>query len=129
MNRQGNEFHALVVEDDEAIADMLSIALEDEGYHFTCVRNGGDALQWLQGADLLPNVILLDLMMPIMNGLQFRSAQKQDWRISHIPVVFLSATNNQELLRQVADEGSTLLAKPIDFTALWHTLQTIKDAA
>src|SRR4051794_38724785 len=80
----------LIVEDDAATRDALSIVLGDEGYTVVGVANGQEAIHHLHSA-APPNLILLDLMMPIMDGWQFRRAQVQDPRLDSIPVVVLSA--------------------------------------
>ena len=68
----------LVVDDDPDIRDSLREVLEDEGYEVACVGNGREALDHLKTANPRPCVILLDLMMPVMDGWQFRKEQKQD---------------------------------------------------
>ncbi|HYK41730.1 MAG TPA: response regulator [Thermoanaerobaculia bacterium] len=80
----------LVVEDDPELLAALSGALEDEGFGVTRARHGLDALGQLRSGRR-PCVILLDLMMPIMNGWQFRHEQRQDSELSKIPVVVVSA--------------------------------------
>lgn len=80
----------LVVEDDPELLAALSGALEDEGFGVSRARHGLDALGQLRSGRR-PCVILLDLMMPIMNGWQFRHEQRQDSELSKIPVVVVSA--------------------------------------
>ena len=74
----------LVVDDDPDIRDSLREVLEDEGYEVACVGNGREALDHLKTANPRPCVILLDLMMPVMDGWQFRKEQKQDAEIAGI---------------------------------------------
>ena len=82
----------LIVEDDEALREALSDALQDEGFSVAAAADGLEALDLLHlPANPNPSVILLDLTMPRMNGWQFRAAQQTDDRISGIPVVVLSA--------------------------------------
>jgi CheY-like chemotaxis protein len=69
--------------------------LEREGFTVTCACNGKEALRVL-GAGEDPALILLDMMMPVMNGLEFRAAQQRDPRLAGIPVVVLSATPGSE---------------------------------
>ncbi len=80
----------LVVEDDADLLAALSGALEDEGFGVSRARHGLDALGKLRSG-CRPCVILLDLMMPIMNGWQFRHEQRQDSELPKIPVVVVSA--------------------------------------
>jgi CheY-like chemotaxis protein len=79
----------LVVEDDDAIRDAIVEVLLDEGYAVSMAADGRAALTRLR--EELSDVVLLDLMMPGMNGWQFRRAQSADPEIAHIPVIVVSA--------------------------------------
>jgi CheY-like chemotaxis protein len=79
----------LIVEDDAEIRETLSQVLEIEGYAVAAASDGRRALATAR--QVHPDVILLDLMMPVMDGWQFRAAQKLDPSISDIPVVVVSA--------------------------------------
>ena len=76
----------LVVDDDPDIRDSLREVLEDEGYGTSCVANGREALDFLRSGKR-PCVILLDLMMPVMDGWQFLEEQKRDPALAAIPVL------------------------------------------
>jgi CheY-like chemotaxis protein len=80
-----------VVEDDEGIRETMQCALEREGYRVETAKNGRDALAQLRVADPRPGVILLDLMMPVMDGWTFRREQLQDSALGVIPVIVMSA--------------------------------------
>ncbi|MFO0581640.1 MAG: response regulator [Anaeromyxobacter sp.] len=80
----------LLVEDDPDIRESLSEALRYEGYEVELAWHGREALARL-ARDPLPDVILLDLMMPVMNGWEFREAQLEDAALADIPVVVISA--------------------------------------
>ncbi|HSP93377.1 MAG TPA: response regulator [Thermoanaerobaculia bacterium] len=85
----------LVVDDDYAVLDAFKDVLEDEGYEVSVAANGLEALKELrQGAR--PDVILLDLMMPVMNGWEFRQEQLRDQALSAIPTVIVTAHNRPE---------------------------------
>lgn len=81
----------LIVEDAEPIAASMAELLNQEGYEVTCAADGQEALTHLESTQALPDLILLDLMMPLMDGYQFRARQKQDPRLSHIPVLLMTA--------------------------------------
>src|SRR5688572_11526108 len=100
----------LVVEDDEDIRDQLAEIITDAGYQVITARHGREALQRLaEGSDF--KVILLDLMMPIMDGWEFRVTQRNDARFSHIPVILLSAAGDlEEKARELGVAG--YLPKP-----------------
>ena len=85
----------LFVEDDADIRDTLADVLEEDGYTVKSASHGQEALELLHGG-LRPSLILLDLMMPIMNGWQFRAQQLKEPDLSGIPVVVVSAGANIE---------------------------------
>lgn len=80
----------LVVEDDDDLRELLAMILEKEGYRVLTAVHGGDALAVLAEAPEAPDLVLLDLLMPIMGGLEFRRRQLQDPRLAPIPVLILS---------------------------------------
>ena len=85
----------LVVDDDYALLDAVKDVLEDEGYEVSVAANGLEALKELRrGAR--PNVILLDLMMPVMNGWEFREEQLRDQSLAAIPTVIITAHNRPD---------------------------------
>ncbi len=88
--RRAAQSHVLVVEDDDVIRASLGELLEDSGYQVSFAENGQVALQVLT-AGRAPDVIVLDLKMPVMDGWQFRAIQKDDPRLGLIPVVAISA--------------------------------------
>lgn len=94
-----------VVDDDTDLRETLGELLQDEGYAPALFENGRAALDFLLGGGR-PRLILLDLMMPEMNGWQFREAQLQDARLRDIPVVVMTASRG-------IDEGSLAPAEVI----------------
>lgn len=108
----------LVVEDDSEIAEMLTLVLEDEGYKVNAVRDGREALAFLRtAATPKPCVILLDLMMPRMNGLEFRSEQLRDPAVATVPVVLVTAEREARGLAREMNVAATLI-KPVDLDEL-----------
>ena len=99
-----------MVDDDEDIRDTLCELLEDEGYHASAAANGREALAFLRAAPSLPCMIILDLMMPVMDGWQFRREQQDDPALAHIPVLVITAAGAQQASTISATE---LLAKPL----------------
>jgi DNA-binding response OmpR family regulator len=104
----------LVVEDDEDTREMLGRFLELEGFNVVTAANGRQALERL-GSGVTASVIVLDLMMPVMDGWQFRLAQIRDASLSHIPVIVVSAAG-RDRIDQINAEA--YLVKPVDFDEL-----------
>jgi CheY-like chemotaxis protein len=107
----------LVVDDNEDIRESLMGFLEDHGFVATGATNGQDALVQLGSARALPCLIILDMMMPVMDGRAFREAQMRDPGIAGIPVVVVSAYKDVSALAEelgVRDH----LPKPLDLDAL-----------
>lgn len=119
MNR---DTPVLLVEDDVDIADAISSCLADHGYTVVVAANGREALDTLRQSAPLPGLILLDLMMPIMDGWQFRAAQTADPAFARIPVVLLSAHVN---VREAAEKMAVAawLKKPVELTALLEAVE------
>jgi CheY-like chemotaxis protein len=108
----------LIVDDDPDIRQSLREVLQDEGYTVNCVGNGREALDYLHKSKR-PCVILLDLMMPVMDGWQFRHEQKQDPAIAGIPLIVITATGKRPVLID-ADE---LVMKPLDLGRLFEAIE------
>jgi CheY-like chemotaxis protein len=105
----------LLVEDDSSIREELGGLLRDEGYDVVACPNGSEALALLRRIDR-PCVILLDLMMPVMNGWEFRAQQCADAALARIPVVLLTGVSDGEA--QAAALGLPCLMKPFEFGPL-----------
>jgi CheY-like chemotaxis protein len=103
-----------VVEDDEDTRDMLSRFLELEGFRVETAANGRQALERL-ASGVNPSVIVLDLMMPVMDGWQFRREQTRDAALAPIPVIVVSAAGRE---RFDAINANAYLTKPVDLELL-----------
>ena len=111
----------LIVDDDDDIRDALTMILEDEGYKVVGAINGVEALKYLRSSGP-PCLILLDLMMPVMDGWVFRSTQMQDPALASIPVIVISAFSNVPRLTATLDVVD-YLQKPIDLDILIATVK------
>ncbi|MDA8130357.1 MAG: response regulator [Elusimicrobia bacterium] len=80
----------LVVDDDKNVCDMISATLGAKGYDTVVAGNGREALDYLKRSSKVPGLILLDLMMPEMNGWEFRKVQQQDPALAGIPVAIIT---------------------------------------
>ncbi|MEI2616352.1 MAG: response regulator [Thermomicrobiales bacterium] len=107
--------HILIVDDDPTIRSALEALLEDEGFAPQTASNGQEALRMVH--DNPPSLILMDLMMPVMNGIDAVRELKADPRTSAIPVIAMSA--GFILLETIADLLSDgIIEKPFDIDIL-----------
>ena len=104
----------LLVEDNDDVREMMAVALELGGHKVMSAPNGRAALDVLRRSPR-PSLILLDLMMPVMNGWELRTVLSRDPRLSAIPVVVVSAVTT-EVEQRLPD--TPFLPKPIDIEHL-----------
>jgi CheY-like chemotaxis protein len=117
----------LVVEDDPDIRATMCEALQDHGYTAVGAANGALALDYLRGGNARPSVILLDLMMPVMDGRTFRAEQRADPAIASIPVIVISAY--RDVGRHAAELDADYLQKPIRLDTLLEAARRHCDTA
>jgi two-component system, chemotaxis family, chemotaxis protein CheY len=114
----------LVVDDDidglEAMIDVLRAA----GYEAVGAVGGRQAIDYLRGAPRLPDVILLDLMMPYMDGHGFRAEQRSDARLAAIPVVVVTADGDARG-KAAALEAAGGLTKPLEMRPLLEMVDRV----
>jgi two-component system response regulator (stage 0 sporulation protein F) len=117
----------MIVDDDPGIRKMLIEALTLEGYPYETATNGQEALDLLSKINA-PRVILLDLLMPVLNGRQFMETLNASpaERARH-QVVFISANHNLEQHRDLDPDAT--LAKPFTVNQLFSLLETMKVTA
>ena len=110
----------LVVDDDVDIREILSDMLADAGYEVVHADDGSTALKLLRGKGPRPDAILLDMMMPTMDGATFRTLQLADEALAKIPVVAISAFGKPRLpgVREA-------FAKPLDFAQIRAAIQRL----
>jgi two-component system, chemotaxis family, chemotaxis protein CheY len=112
--------NVLIVDDDADIRDAFQEVLEMEGYDAVACANGQEALKHLRQAAPRPALILLDLMMPEMNGAEFLVELKRSLpEAGKIPIVILSAVGE----RAQIPEGLPFIRKPIDLDTLLSTIK------
>ncbi len=107
-----------IVEDDTDTREMLGRFLELEGFAVETAANGAQALRRLE-AGVRANVILLDLMMPVMDGWQFRKEQIRRAQLAAIPVIVVSAVGRDRIEKIDAD---AYLSKPVDLEELLESV-------
>jgi CheY-like chemotaxis protein len=102
----------LVVEDDEDAREALVALLQMKGYRAVPAGNGKEALDYLRKAPV-PDLIILDLWMPVMDGWEFRAEQIKDPRLKRVPVIVVTALSDR------ADvDANEVIIKPVDVDRL-----------
>ncbi len=118
----------LLVEDDLYSSETLKFALEAKGHKVTLATNGRDALNMVNSE--IPQLIILDIMMPKMDGYHFCRLIKFDARFKHIPVIIVSS-KIQEADRKLglACGGDEYITKPYDLNMLINTVEKYLDSS
>jgi CheY-like chemotaxis protein len=118
----------MVVEDDRDVRETIAEILADNEYQTILASNGEEALSTLRAAPAKPCVILLDIMMPVMNGWEFRAQQKSEAALSTIPVVVITA--HADASRAAAEmEAAGFLRKPLKLESLLASVSRFCAAA
>jgi CheY-like chemotaxis protein len=112
----GRNFTVLVVDDDPNIRRMIVAALKREGYDFLEAPNGREALDVMRAHH--PDVVVLDLMMPVLSGWDVLRERADDPELRAIPVIIISANRDPEVATAVAQGICAFLPKPFDIGAL-----------
>jgi CheY-like chemotaxis protein len=112
---------ALVVDDSEDAQELCREALEDTGYHVQCAPNGQDALQLLIAMPT-PTVIILDVLMPAMGGLELLDIIRAYRRLADVPVVIITAGED---LDAFFAPSTTVLKKPFDCDHLIDAIDSL----
>ena len=118
MNDEGSHL-LLVVDDDAEVRDATYEILVRHGYRVVCVENGRAAIEFLRAGGR-PSAILLDMMMPVMDGWQFRQEQQNAPTIQHIPVVMITASDDRRADLIPSDQ---VLTKPVRVQELLKVVQ------
>ena len=114
--RKTEDPRILVVEDDEDAREAMVALLQMKGYRAVPAGNGQEALDYLRQAPV-PDLIILDLWMPVMDGWQFRIEQVKDPRLAEIPVIVVTALSDR------ADvDANEIIIKPVDVDRLLTTV-------
>jgi CheY-like chemotaxis protein len=112
----------MIVEDDTQIRNVLAEVLEDEGYTTLGAANGSLALQAL-ASTTRPDLIITDIMMPVMDGLRLCASVQADPATAGIPIMLMSAGNNQHMVDGC--RCAAFLAKPFQITTVLDLVSTV----
>jgi CheY-like chemotaxis protein len=113
---EGPQKKVLLVEDDQDTRDVVRLMLEHAGYPVVTASNGEEALTYLKNNEH-PCLILLDMVMPLMNGRQLLAALRRSDTLAPLPVVVVSATP-EDMLENGVRASQGFVRKPIDFDVL-----------
>jgi CheY-like chemotaxis protein len=114
----------MVIDDSATNNFLLDAIFKIEGYQVMIAFSAGEALQQLSKE--LPNLIILDILMPKVDGFEFLKIIKSDDRFNEIPVIVISAVKEPENLQKVKDLGvQEFVPKPIDINALLKLISEI----
>ena len=119
---QEKHFRVLVVDDDPSIRRMIVAALKRDGYSFLEAANGRDALDIMRSEH--PDVVVLDLMMPILSGWDVLQERQNEDELKRIPIIIVSANRDPELATAVDSGICAFLPKPFDIGALSALVKT-----
>jgi CheY-like chemotaxis protein len=110
----------LIVEDEDEARETLQDAFEDQGWSVSVAANGAEALAILNNA--IPEVVVLDLVMPVMSGTELYEAMQADPRLSGLPVVVVTSDPSR------APTGVLVMRKPLDLRRLLTTVRHIVES-
>ena len=105
----------LIVEDDPSMCELLELFLLGEGYAVATATDGGEALARMRKTPV--RLVLLDLLLPRVNGYQFRDLQLQDKRLADVPVVIISGEGNVHIAAATMGVRD-FVSKPLDYGKL-----------
>ena len=117
----GGEGHLVIADDEPEILSFLKLALERHGYQVQTARRGDEALGLIR--ELAPRLVLLDVLMPGIDGVEICRVMRADVELYDVPVVFVSALEEQRLHDMAHQAGaSDFLCKPVNLADLLNTV-------
>ena len=122
---KANVTRLLIVDDEPEIGELLTYNFRKRGFE---VRSAGNGFSGMEAVEQFnPDVVILDIMMPYVNGISMCQEIKSNPRYAHIRVLFLSATSNSDLIQQALDAGGDrFLSKPIHMNVLIDLVSNMK---
>lgn len=114
----------LVVDDEQDLLDLIEYNLKKEGFQVLKSENGVDAMEIAREKN--PDLVLLDIMMPKMDGLEVCNKMRSDPELSHIPIIFLTARGDEKTEIEGLDSGADdYVTKPISTTKLISRIKAV----
>lgn len=112
----------LIIDDNISFVGALKELLTITGHDVVTAHNGQEAMEVLSAMPTLPNLIILDLVMPVMNGFEFRKAQLENKTFSKIPVILLTANNSFKDYKESL-QAHEFLNKPVEAKDLLYIVE------
>jgi len=114
----------LVIDDEEKVQELVLDILLPHGYTMYSARNGEEGVA--KAKEIIPNLILLDIMMPIMDGFKVQETLKEDKSTEHIPIVFITAkTSLHDTMRAMSSGAAGYIEKPFDVKRLLRKVKSL----
>jgi CheY-like chemotaxis protein len=115
----------LLVDDSVDILRAMGFLLETNGFEIACAENGREALELLRSGAPLPDLIVLDMMMPVMDGVAFRKEQISEGALAGIPTILATALS-RAAIKEIKDVTfDRILCKPISIDELLKNIQEL----
>jgi DNA-binding response OmpR family regulator len=114
----------LVVEDDQSICELMTYVLQDDGWCVTTARNGAEALASMRAS--VQDLVLLDLMMPVLDGWSVLAERRKHANLRAVPVLAMSAGGNAYRDRAIALGADGCMPKPFDLDVVLAVLESLR---
>jgi len=119
--------HILVIDDDDSLLDMIRLMLRRAGHESTLIDNVRDGIQ--HAFTNQPDLIILDVMMPELNGYQVCRVLRKDARTAGIPIMILTALHEREQKENAEDSGAdAFISKPVTMDILQKEIATLLES-
>ena len=115
----------MIIEDDADTCMSLGQVLQEDGHETLCVADGYLALERIRTLKFKPDLFILDIAMPVMNGFDFRDHQLKSHQLCHIPVIVFSASHLSDWMRDKLG-ADAYLSKPISIKDLAEAIKKLK---
>lgn len=114
-----------IIDDDLGLQTVLSIALRDAGYVVQSASDGEEGLDRIRA--VRPDLVISDVMMPNMDGVQVFESLKEHLRAAGIPIIIMTALNRKAWFSDLEAEGAVILQKPFDVDYLISVVRMLLD--
>ncbi len=125
------KYNFLIIDDNSFNLDIINEYIEDEGFNTKCCEHAINGLKYLENNTKMVDIVLLDRMMPHMNGLEFLDKVKSDNRFRHIPIIMISAAADQKAINEGKKSGVfDYITKPFErevlLSVIYRAIEAVK---